>query len=82
MIKFRKASLSDIDSIIEIIKQAQDYLKLKHIDQWQNGYPNEESIIIDINNNESYVLEQNGKILATTMVTFKGEVTYKKIDGK
>ena len=82
MIEFRKSTLSDVNGIVDIIKQAQEYLKLKGIDQWQNGYPNEESILIDIKNEESYVLEENGKIIATTMLTFRGEVTYNKIEGQ
>ncbi|NLZ51738.1 MAG: GNAT family N-acetyltransferase, partial [Thermoanaerobacteraceae bacterium] len=37
--KFRKAVEADIDSILNIIRQAQNYFKEQGIDQWQNGYP-------------------------------------------
>ncbi|WP_455935229.1 hypothetical protein [Haemophilus sp.] len=53
--EFRKSVKSDIPEIMGIIKQAQDYFKEKNIDQWQNGYPNEEVINNDIENEESYV---------------------------
>ena len=36
--------------------------KNNDIDQWQDGYPNEETIEKDIENNEAYVLEEDGVI--------------------
>lgn len=47
---FRLAEKSDLDKIMEIIEEAKDYLKTLGIDQWQNGYPNEEKILSDIEN--------------------------------
>lgn len=38
--KFRKAAEKDINAIMNIINQAQNYFKEQGIDQWQNGYPN------------------------------------------
>lgn len=78
----RKTKLNDINRVMEIINQAKQYFKNNNIDQWQEGYPNEESIKEDIMNEEAYVLEDNGKILGTCMVTIQGEPTYHTIDGK
>lgn len=78
----RKTKLDDIDRVMEIINQAKQYFKNNNIDQWQEGYPNEESIKEDIMNEEAYVLENNDKILGTCMVTIQGEPTYHTIDGK
>lgn len=81
--KFRKSKTNDVKSIMKIINQAQEFFKNKGIDQWQNNYPNEDTIIGDIKNIESYVLEKDGEVVATSMVTFKGEPTYESIyDGK
>ena len=81
--KFRKSKTSDVKSIMKIINQAQKFFKDKGIDQWQNGYPNEDTIIEDIKSTESYVLEKDGEVVATSMVTFKGESSYDSIyDGK
>ena len=44
----KKSVKSDIPRIMDIIKQAQSYFKDQNIDQWQNGYPNEEVINNDI----------------------------------
>ena len=77
--EFRKTIEEDTDYIMNIIKQAQEYFKEEGIDQWQNNYPNYETIKNDINNGESYVLIENNNIIATIAVSFKGESTYSKI---
>ncbi|MEA4900120.1 GNAT family N-acetyltransferase [Desulfitobacterium sp.] len=77
--EFRQAARSDIDSILNIIKQAQAYFKEHEINQWQNNYPNHEVIMKDINNSQSFVLVNRDKIVGTTAVSFEGEKTYEII---
>lgn len=80
---FRKSKKADVKSIMKIINQAQEYLKNQGIDQWQNNYPNEDVINTDISNGESYVLEKDGNIVATSVISFNKEKTYDVIhDGK
>lgn len=79
--QFRTSTESDIAAILDIIRQAQEFFRSQGIDQWQNGYPNHEVIMQDIKNKESYVLEEDGKILATSMVTFKNQDAYDEIKG-
>jgi RimJ/RimL family protein N-acetyltransferase len=76
---FRKTVEQDIDSIMKIIKHAQEYFKNQHIDQWQNNYPNRQTIEDDIEKGYSYCLEKEGKIVATAAVSFDGEKTYQEI---
>ncbi|SDX31289.1 GNAT family N-acetyltransferase [Tepidimicrobium xylanilyticum] len=81
--EFRKAIESDIDNIMNIIKQAQDYFKEQGIDQWQNNYPNPEVVREDIDRGYGYVLLKKGEIVGTVAVSFDGEKTYEKIyDGQ
>lgn len=81
--KFRKADESDISAVMNIIKQAQRYFKGMGIDQWQNNYPNTETIRNDIDHKHSYVLQKGDKIVATVAVSFDGEKTYDSIyEGK
>ncbi len=81
--EFRKSIKSDIKEIINIIEEAQSYFKANGIDQWQNGYPNEESIMNDIESGESYVLLKDDKVIATAYLSFSGESDYDVIyDGK
>ncbi|MGE4273653.1 MAG: hypothetical protein AB7E31_12405 [Desulfitobacterium sp.] len=77
--KFRRADQADINRIMKIIEQAQAYFKEAGIDQWQNNYPNSETIGDDIRNNHSYVLVDDENVVATAAVSFDGEVTYDTI---
>lgn len=81
--ELRKSIVSDVENIMVIIRQAQVSLKERGVNQWQNGYPNEDTIIGDISRGESYVLVKNGEVIATTMITFEEDTFYEKIyDGE
>ena len=81
--KLRKSTQSDINSIMKIIGQAQEYFKKNNRDQWQNDYPNHETIKNDIDKEESYVLINNNEILATVAISFNVEKNYGVIyDGR
>ena len=80
--KLIPSTLADIPVIMSIVKDAQEYLAELGIDQWQDGYPTEEQIKLDIANNDSYVITQDFKIVGTTVFTFKPESTYKQIKGE
>lgn len=80
---FRKSEVEDIERIMEMVRSAQEGLKDQGIDQWQNGYPNSKTIKKDIDKGESYVLIDGGDIVASTALSFRGEVTYGRIyEGK
>ena len=79
--EFRKAAASDVEDIMKIIKQAQAYFKENCVNQWQNNYPNNETIKNDIEKGYGYVLEDNGEIIGTVAVCFNGEKTYDIIYG-
>lgn len=78
----RKSILEDVPAIMNIINDAKKLLASKHIDQWQNGYPNAAQIENDINKSESFVVvNDDDTIMATSMFTLRKEPTYKKIIG-
>lgn len=77
--KIRHSNNQDIEVIMTIIKQAQDYFKSSGIDQWQNNYPNNQVIENDIRLNESYVIEMDEKIVGTYVLSFRNEDTYNTI---
>lgn len=77
--EFRKAIEEDCSSIMNIIVQAQAYFKGKSINQWQNNYPNLETIRMDIKNNNGYVLLKDYKIIATIAFIIDGEKNYENI---
>ena len=57
----RKAATKDLEDILEIVEDAQQSLKNRSIDQWQNGYPNRESILADISKGIGFVAEADKK---------------------
>lgn len=77
--EFRRSNEADINNIMDIIKEAQGYFKKQRIDQWQNNYPNPDTIRDDISNNYSYVLLKDNKIVGTAAISFDGEKTYGSI---
>lgn len=80
--KLQLSKIEDIAEIMIIIEDAKAYLASQNIDQWQNGYPNTAQVKNDILKNESYVVVNNdNKIIATSMFTTNPEPTYKVIDG-
>lgn len=81
--QFRKAVETDINNIMNIIKQAQVYFKEQGINQWQDNYPNIETIRNDIIDKNGYVLLKDNNIVATVAVSFDKEETYDSIyDGE
>ena len=80
--KIRKSDRVDIPTIMEIVADAQSLLRSRGIDQWQDGYPTADIIAADISRSESYVLECEGVVVATAVISFAGEVTYNTIDGQ
>ena len=77
--EFKKSTKKDIEDIMNIIKQAQEYLKMNNIDQWQNGYPDEDAIYNDITKDISYKITKDNKLIGTAAISFETEETYKKI---
>lgn len=78
---FRKAEIKDLGQIMKIIKAAQKYLKKEGIDQWQNNYPNQQTIKNDIQNNNLFVLQLENKIRAAAAIIFDRDPFYDQIEG-
>jgi len=77
----RLATISDTYTIWEIIQAAILQRKNDGSSQWQNGYPNENTIINDIQQGYGYVLEENRLIIAYAAIVFNEEPTYEVING-
>lgn len=71
----------DIDRVMEVLANGRAAIATLGIDQWQAGYPFRETIEGDVANGMSYVVEDDGRIIGTFMLTFEGEPTYDVIEG-
>lgn len=82
MLTFKKSESKDLVEILKLIESAKIALHRASVDQWQNGKPDESSILLDINNEESYGLFENEKLVASCMVSKRFEPTYESIEGR
>lgn len=80
--QLRKATITEVPVIWEILQYAIAQRKADGSQQWQDGYPNENSIRNDIDNGSAYVLKDNGTILLYAAVIFDKEPAYENIEGK
>ena len=77
----RKSRLEDIDSIMKIIEDGSKFLKSMKVNQWQDGYPAREDILVDIRDGISYVLVDEDRIVATMALVYGVDKTYNYIEG-
>ena len=82
--EYRRACLSDIPSIMEIIGQAQTFMQSLGIDQWNNGYPNAAIFEQDIARESCHLFfdAESGRIGGVITVQFDGEPAYERIQGQ
>lgn len=78
----RKATLSDAPKIWQILQDAIEQRRRDGSDQWQNGYPNAQSIQDDIADGIAHVLVEKNQILAYAAILFGIEPAYNDIKGK
>ncbi|WP_050637024.1 GNAT family N-acetyltransferase [Candidatus Stoquefichus sp. SB1] len=80
--KIRKSTCTDVKDIMVLVHQAQNYFKENNIDQWQDGYPNSETILDDIHKQHSYVLINDDKIVGTMYFAIEDDPCYAVIQGQ
>ena len=65
---FRKASMLDTAAVVKIYDGARKIMKESGIPQWQEGVPGRESFISDVQEGAAYVIEDEGKVIATVQI--------------
>jgi GNAT superfamily N-acetyltransferase len=80
--QLRKAREEELGRIWTIIQYAIEQRRLDGSRQWQDGYPNPDSIRADYDAGYAYVMEEEGIILAYGAVIFDIEPAYEVIEGK
>ena len=83
MLSIRKTKLVDLDELKLVFDYARNTMRENgNPTQWGSDRPGINLIINDINNGESYVVENDGEIVATFACIEGIEATYIDIDGK
>ncbi len=78
-INFRPATLADLDWVENMVEDAKVRLAAAHINQWQSGYPNRESLSSDVERGYGRVVECNGRVVAYGALTYDGENAYNNL---
>ncbi len=79
--QFRKAAISDLNPIWELLQLAIQRRKEDGSTQWQDGYPNPEVIEQDIKKEAGFVLTVGDTILGYCAVLIDDEPEYARIQG-
>ena len=77
--EIRLAFPNEVDTIMQVIEEAKKCLAEAGSSQWQNGYPNTDTIIEDIISGQAYVALEEGELLAYAAVTKSPEKAYEAI---
>ena len=77
----RRADARDLDGIMDIVSQAQSFMKSKGINQWQDGYPNREAFASDMAKGECYVITCREKLAGMFTLSSQPEPGYENIIG-
>ncbi|SIP87966.1 Acetyltransferase (GNAT) family protein [Chryseobacterium sp. RU37D] len=80
--KLRKAAIEDREIIWNILQQAIERRKLDGSTQWQQGYPNPETVESDIAKGFGYVMTVDEKIAVYTALILNDEPAYSTIEGE
>ena len=77
--EIRLAFPNEVDTIMQVIEGAKKCLAEAGSTQWQNGYPDADTIIEDIISGQAYVALEEGELLAYVAVTKSPEKAYEAI---
>lgn len=78
----RKAKVADQEKIWKILQDAIKRRKADGSRQWQDGYPNPQTVKTDIQQGFGQILEVEGEIAGYAAIIFEIEPAYEIIEGK
>jgi GNAT superfamily N-acetyltransferase len=79
---FRKAKITEIPQIWNILKDAIQRRKEDGSNQWQDGYPNPEVLEKDIIKKNGFVLTDGNTVIGYCAILINDEPEYQNIEGK
>ncbi len=78
---FRRAAEADMPELMRLVREAQAFMRGLGIDQWQDGYPEPETLMEDIRVGRLYVLAEGNAVRAMAALLLTEEPVYASIDG-
>lgn len=77
--KLRQAYPEDLETMMIIINQARQSLAQANIPQWQEGYPNRQTLKQDLQQQQAYLWVQENRVLGLAVLQAGIEPTYVKL---
>lgn len=79
----RPTSEKDLDRVMQIYEEAKQRMRLGgNLTQWVNGYPSKDVILHDMSQGNSYVVEEEGKVIGVFTFIIGEDPTYGVIEGE
>ena len=78
--ELRPGRKEDVPAIAKLYDLARAALRDAGVPQWQEGYPNGDDALRDIEAGHGYVLTENGEVAAFACLAFGVEPTYNVIE--
>lgn len=78
--ELRPACREDVPAVARLYDMARASLKAAGVPQWQEGYPNGDDALRDIEQGHGYVLTEDGEVAAFACLAFGVEPTYNVIE--
>ncbi len=80
--EIRKARLCELSEIQKVFEIGRNFMRQNgNKNQWINGYPQDEVLVDDINNDNLYVCVENGEIAGVFAFIIGKDPTYSYIEG-
>ena len=82
-VECRAVTEADIPDVELLFRQSSNYLKKHRVDQWQDGYPNADTVRGDIERGEGFVMTYGGRMAGYFCLSARPEKAYDTLtDGK
>ncbi len=84
MTNYRKATLEDLDQVMEAVEASREVLRLQGNGQWQDGYPNKDDFVNDIKNGRLFVTYEDdpNEIIGVCALTYREEDYHHLYEGE
>lgn len=78
-----KASMDDLNRIVEVLEDGKNQLAERGVDQWQGDYPNPEQVKADIENGFAYLVhDSDHETVGVFSILPAPDHAYDELDGK
>ena len=79
MLTLRPTRAEDLDTVMDLVHDAQRFMATLNIDQWQDGYPDRAAFEQDMALKQSFVLTDETDLLAVCALTEIPEADYETL---